>query len=69
MHYKILALGIYRAPQKDLSSYLPYMFTSPPHDTVLDIDDRILVYGSNKNIHSFKSHSNKKWKRSTSMTT
>jgi len=29
------------------------MFTSPPHDTILDVDDRILVYASNSNIHKF----------------
>lgn len=62
-----IIIGIYRAPQKDLGSYLPYMYTSPTHDTILDVDDRILVYGSNKNIHQFKNASNKKGKRINSV--
>ena len=46
IHFQVLCMGIYRAPQKVLGSTLPYVYISPTMGTVLASDDRLFVFGS-----------------------
>ena len=46
MHFQVLCMGIYRAPQKVLGSTLPYVYVSPTMNTVIAPGDRLFVFGT-----------------------
>jgi hypothetical protein len=50
----VLLLGIYRAPQHSESSYMPFVYTCPPPRTILNVSDRIYVYGNPKDVQSLE---------------
>jgi len=39
----MICLGLYRAPLPERAAVLPYVFTNPPPETILDVQDRVFV--------------------------
>eukprot|EP00602_Paraphysomonas_sp_CaronLab_P005050 CAMPEP_0185030594 /NCGR_PEP_ID=MMETSP1103-20130426/17565_1 /TAXON_ID=36769 /ORGANISM="Paraphysomonas bandaiensis, Strain Caron Lab Isolate" /LENGTH=1609 /DNA_ID=CAMNT_0027565787 /DNA_START=240 /DNA_END=5069 /DNA_ORIENTATION=+ len=46
----LLPLALYRTPLPRNEAILPYVFTNPPVDTIVNGDDRILVYGNPETV-------------------
>lgn len=59
INFQVLCFGIYRAPQKQLGSTLPYVYTSPPKDCVLSLNDRVYVFGTCSNTTKAVDYCNK----------
>ena len=51
---QVLCLGIYRAPQIKLGAALPYVYISPPLDTILASEDRAYVFADASNLQRCK---------------
>lgn len=51
---QVILLGIYRAPQHSESSYMPFVYTCPPPRTILNVSDRLYVFGNPKDIQSLE---------------
>jgi hypothetical protein len=49
--FKVLCFGLYRAPQKELEAVLPYIYISPPADTLIAEKDRVFIFGSVANLN------------------
>jgi hypothetical protein len=47
---QVLPLGLYRAPQKSEGAYMPFVYTCPSPTTILNLGDKVYVYGSPKDI-------------------
>ena len=47
---QVLPLGLYRAPLRSEGAYMPFVYTCPPPTTILNMGDKLYVYGSPKNI-------------------
>ena len=50
MTSQVICLGLYRAPNKSLKNLLPYVYISPPPQTILNDKDKFFVFASSKNI-------------------
>ena len=51
---QVLCLGLFRAPQAKLGSNLPYVYVSPPANTILAPGDRAYVFASVANLQRSK---------------
>merc|ERR1712000_680498 len=45
LQHQVTVFGLYRAPQPRLKSWLPYIFISPPPNTILGYNDKVFLYG------------------------
>ncbi len=59
INFQVLCFGLYRAPQKILGATLPYVYTSPPKDCVLSLNDRVYVFGTCNNTAKAVDYCNK----------
>ena len=59
IYFQVLCFGLYRAPQKSLGATLPYVYTSPPKDCILALNDRVYVFGSCTNTTKAVDYCNK----------
>jgi hypothetical protein len=48
--FDCISLGLYRYPRKQIGAMLPFVFNSPPADTILYESDKIFLFGGTKSI-------------------
>lgn len=51
---QVLPLGLYRGASKTENSYMPFVYTCPPPRTVLNMSDRVYVFGAPKDIKAIQ---------------